>query len=88
MSEPLPAYVIISNISYADSFYLQKYHKKAFEAEKAEIKRELASRADEKKKYGDMFEELTKKTEEKIQEYLEQTSKLEACAQNLIEVSV
>ena len=35
-----------------------------------------------------MFEELTKKTEEKIQEYLEQTSKLEACAQNLIEVSV
>ena len=35
-----------------------------------------------------MFDELTKKTEEKSQEYLEQTSELEACAQNLIEVSV
>ena len=67
--------------------FLQKYHKKAFEAEKVEIKRQLTEKEDAKKKYGDMLDELTRKTDGKFQQYLEKFDKVIASGQTLKEVS-
>ena len=67
--------------------FLQKYHQKAFEAEKVEIKRELSEKKDVKKKYGDMLDELTRKTDGKVQQYLEKFDKVVDVGQTLKEVS-
>ena len=67
--------------------YFQKYHKKAFEAEKAEIKREIAENDDERRKQTERFEELKKKVENKIAYYQQQRKVLISTGHALKDVS-
>ena len=69
------------------TFYFQKYHRKAFEAEKAEIKRELAENEDERRKYTEKFEDLKDKVDSKIGSYQQQFNILLNSGQALKDVS-
>ena len=68
-------------------FYSQKYHKKAFDAEKTEIKREIAENDDERRKYTEKYEELKKKVENKIGCYQQQRKALVSTGHVLKDVS-
>ena len=48
------------------------YLKKAFEAEKAEIKKQIATKSDEIQKYTERFETLKNKVERKLEDYQNQ----------------
>ena len=48
------------------------YLKKAFEAEKAEIKQQIATKSDEIQKYTERFEALKNKVERKLEDYQNQ----------------
>ena len=57
-------------------YILQKYHRTAFKLEKAEIKKEIAEKAEEIKRHEKTFRHLQKKVEKRLKKYQKEHAKL------------
>ena len=75
--------VFINSFSYT----IQKYHKSAFEAEKAEIKKALADKESEIEKHTKQSDTLRMKIERKIEQYRQEFKKLKNIGKTMKEVS-
>ena len=76
-----------TNVLITFTVFLQSYLKKAFEAEKAEIKKEIADKEAEIRKYTEKFDALREKIDKKMETYKEEHNKLMAAGRELKDVS-